>query len=284
MNISIRVIFIITALLGIFPVDAVYAKTVRLEISPKVIRQGDAFVVKVTGLRNKAQPTVTIEEKPINVSTCGEGCFIGIGAVGVDEKPGVYRVKVTAGKMSKKVSVTVKKASVRTITLSLPEEKVIVSPDDLAIVEEENAILDALFLTVSERLWEGVFCIPSNNEISTAFGTRRIMNNTWTSIHRGVDIRGSEGDEVRASNNGKVVLSRELFFGGKTIILDHGQGVHSVYMHLSCMNVQPGEMVSKGDVIGLIGSTGRATGPHLHFGVKISNISVNPLSVLKLNL
>jgi len=110
------------------------------------------------------------------------------------------------------------------------------------------------------------------------------MNKTWTSIHRGIDIKGLEGDEVKASNNGRVVLAQELFFGGNTIILDHGQGIHTVYMHLSQLHVDCGDAVSKGDVIGLLGSTGRSTGPHLHFGVKISNISVNPLSVLKLGL
>jgi murein DD-endopeptidase MepM/ murein hydrolase activator NlpD len=110
------------------------------------------------------------------------------------------------------------------------------------------------------------------------------MNKTWTSVHRGVDIKGAEGDKVRASNNGKVVLAQGLFFGGNTIVLDHGQGIHTVYMHLSQMNVRFGDSVSKGDVIGLVGSTGRSTGPHLHFGVKISNVSVSPPSILKLDL
>ncbi|MBS1113927.1 MAG: Peptidase, partial [Nitrospirae bacterium] len=76
----------------------------------------------------------------------------------------------------------------------------------------------------------------------------------------------------------------ELFFGGNTIILDHGQGIHTVYMHLSQLRVGCADSVSKGDVIGLLGSTGRSSGPHLHFGVKISDISVNPLSVLNLDL
>ncbi len=268
----------------VVPLGDVEAKSPRIEISPKTIRQGDAFIVKVTGIKRSALPTATIAKNAIQFSSCGEGCFIGIGAVGIDAKTGTHQVTVKAGKKTKKISLTVKKASVQTIAVSLPEEKVILSPADLETVQEENKRLKALFLTISERLWDGVFLIPSDNEISTPFGTRRIMNKTWTSIHRGVDIKGAEGDEVRASNNGKVVLAQGLFFGGNTIVLDHGQGIHTFYMHLSHMKVRFGDSVSKGDVIGLVGSTGRSTGPHLHFGVKIENISVNPLSFLKLDL
>jgi murein DD-endopeptidase MepM/ murein hydrolase activator NlpD len=284
MNFRIRALSIIAAFIIIFLAEDAFARSPRIVISPKTIRQGDAFIVKVTGIESPAVPSATVAKNAIQFSSCGKGCFIGIGAIGIDAKTGTYLVKIKAGKKRGKISLTVKKAFVQTIALSLPEEKVTLSPDDLEIVQEENNRLKALFLTISERLWEGVFRIPADNEISTPFGTRRIMNETWTSIHRGVDIKGSEGDEVRASNNGKVVLAQGLFLGGNTIILDHGQGIHTVYMHLSQMNVCSGDSVSKGDVIGLIGSTGRSTGPHLHFGVKISDVSVNPLSVLKLDL
>jgi murein DD-endopeptidase MepM/ murein hydrolase activator NlpD len=284
MNTRYRALSVIAALFVIFSGDDAFARSFRVEISPKVIRQGDAFLVRVTGRNSPAVPTATVTAKKIQFSKCGEGCFIGIGAVGIDVKTGDYPVRVAAGKTTKTIRLTVKKASVQTLALSLPEGKVTLSPADLEIVKEENIMLESRFLTVSERQWKGVFRIPTDNEISTAFGTKRIMNKTWTSIHRGVDIRGSEGDEVRASNNGTVVLARELFFGGNTIILDHGQGIYTLYMHLSQMNVRPGDPVAKGDIIGLLGSTGRATGPHLHFGVKVSNVSVNPLSLLKLDL
>ena len=110
------------------------------------------------------------------------------------------------------------------------------------------------------------------------------MNGKWVSIHRGVDMKGKTGEEIKASNRGKVVLNEDLFFGGRTIILDHGQGVFTIYMHLSEALVKPEDMVSKGAVIGLVGSSGRATGPHLHFGVKVMDLSVNPVSLIKLKL
>ena len=94
-------------------------------------------------------------------------------------------------------------------------------------------------------MWDGGFLSPLEHDVSTVFGTKRIMNGTWTSIHRGMDIRGKEGDDVMASNNGKVVLAEELFFGGNTIILDHGQGIYTIYMHLSKFNVNAGRYCLK---------------------------------------
>jgi len=281
---SFAVTTIIAVLLFILPPIHAEAKSLRIEISPKTIRQGDAFIIRVTGTKKSDMPSAAVAKNVIHFSMCGEGCFIGMGAISLDAKTGTYPVKVKAGKKRKNLTFTVRKAAFQKITMTLPEGKVILSPGDMEIVKEENKRLKSLFLSVSDRLWEGVFLIPVDNEISTFFGTKRIMNKTWTSIHRGVDIKGLEGEEVRASNNGRVVLAQELFFGGNTIILDHGQGIHTVYMHLSQLHVDCGDSVSKGAVLGLLGSTGRSTGPHLHFGVKISNISVNPLSVLKLGL
>jgi len=281
---SFAITTVITVLFFMLPPIHAEAKSPRIEISPKIIRQGDAFIIKLTGVKNSDIPTATVAKNSIHFSICGKGCFIGIGAISLEARTGSYPVTIKAGGKRKNLRVTVKKAAFPQITMTLPEGKVILSPGDLEIVKEENNRLKSLFLSVSERLWDGVFLIPVENTIATYFGTKRIMNKTWTSIHRGIDIKGLEGDAVRASNNGRVVLAQELFFGGNTIILDHGQGIHTVYMHLSQLHVDCGDSVSKGDVIGLIGSTGRSTGPHLHFGVKISDISVNPLSVLKLDL
>jgi len=281
---SFAITTVIAVLLFILPRIHAEAKSPRIEIAPKIIRQGDVFIIRVTGIKKSDMPSAAVAKNAIHFSMCGEGCFIGIGAISLEARTGSYPVKIKSGGKRKNLRITVKKAAFRQITMTLPEEKVILSPDMLEVVKEENKRLKSLFLVISDRLWEGGFLSPVENTISTYFGTKRIMNKTWTSIHRGIDIKGLEGDEVRASNNGRVVLAQELFFGGNTIILDHGQGIHTVYMHLSQLYVDCGDSVSKGDVIGLLGSTGRSTGPHLHFGVKISDISVNPLSVLKLDL
>jgi len=150
--------------------------------------------------------------------------------------------------------------------------------------KREDKRLKSICQIVSERLWEGKFILPLENDISTVFGTKRIINQKMISIHRGVDLKGQEGEEVKASNSGRAVLAEELFFGGNTIILDHGQGIYTIYMHLSKFNVKPEDIILKGDIIGFVGSSGRSTGPHLHFGVKVMDINTNPVSLAKLNL
>ncbi len=97
-------------------------------------------------------------------------------------------------------------------------------------------------------------------------------------------LKGARVKEIEASNRGRVVLAEELFFGGNTVVVDHGQGIFTVYMHLSEFNVSPGDLVEKNAVIGYVGSTGRSNGPHLHFGVKVAGINTNPVSLTRLKL
>jgi len=99
-----------------------------------------------------------------------------------------------------------------------------------------------------------------------------------------MDYRGQLGTPVRALNAGTVVLRDDLFFGGNTLIIDHGMGLYSIYMHLSEFQVADDEKVSKGQIIGLVGMSGRATGPHLHLGVKLEGININPEALFKLRL
>ena len=171
-----------------------------------------------------------------------------------------------------------------TINLTLPEEKVSPSTENILRIEKEADLLNSIWQIDSERLWEGSFVFPLRNPLSTPFGTKRIINQGTISLHRGLDMEGRAGEEIHASNKGRVVLTEELFFGGNTVIIDHGQGIFTVYMHLSGFNVNLGDLVSKNDVIGFVGSTGRSSGPHLHFGVKVAGINANPVSLVGLKL
>jgi murein DD-endopeptidase MepM/ murein hydrolase activator NlpD len=133
-------------------------------------------------------------------------------------------------------------------------------------------------------LGEGNFIIPSEGEARPNFGERRVFNNKPRSAHSGVDISSPFGAPVRASNSGKVALAKDLYYAGKTVILDHGLGVFSLYCHFSQIKVKTGDRVKKGDLIGNIGSTGRVTGPHLHWAMKVSGKRVDPFSFLSLSL
>jgi murein DD-endopeptidase MepM/ murein hydrolase activator NlpD len=121
-------------------------------------------------------------------------------------------------------------------------------------------------------------------EIVTKFGVRRVINKIPKTPHSGVDVAAEEGDDVHAPNNGVAVLIDEQFYSGKSLILDHGQGIYTMFFHLSKILVTPGQQVKKGDVIALVGSTGRSTGAHLHWGVRIQGARVNPLELIHLKL
>lgn len=274
-------VFFVTVLIFLLPVSA---ETFRAEISPGKISQGDPFVVKVTGLEASSPPSAVLLEKEILFSGCGDGCYIALGGVDLNTKPGIYKVTVTAGREKRDLMLSVEKTAFPEIRLTLPKEKVFLSPEDIERTEREKERLTAIFRTITGKLWDGNFITPLGNSVSTGFGVKRIMNGKNVSVHKGVDIRGREGEEIRASNAGRVVLVEELFFGGNTVILDHGQGIYTIYMHLSKARVDSEDIVSKGDVIGLVGSSGRATGPHLHFAAKLQDMTVNPLSLISLAL
>ncbi len=261
-----------------------YAYGFQAEVLPADIKTGDAFIIKVSGVKTSNLPVAVLDKRSFYFSSCGPGCFVAVGAVGMDTKPGTYVIKLSASEKKMDLKLMVKKADFPTIDLTLPDDKVTLSPKNLKRAQREAEKLKSIWPEVSDKLWDGKFIAPLDNKTSTAFGTRRIMNKKRTSVHKGVDIKGSRGEEVRAFNKGRVVLAEELFFGGNTVVLDHGQGIFSIYMHLWKSKVKLKDIVQKGNVVGLVGSSGRSTGPHLHFGVKILNLNANPVSFLDLEL
>ncbi|MEW6068042.1 MAG: M23 family metallopeptidase [Nitrospirota bacterium] len=260
------------------------AIAVEVEIFPNEISPGDAFVIKITDAKISHLPSAALGEKKFYFSKCRERCFIAIGAVDLKTEAGIYPVELNIGEEKKNIKLLVRDIKFPTQELTLPDDKVFLSPENLKRVESENKKLDEIFQEISERLWDSNFILPLKNDISTGFGIQRIINQKIISVHRGVDIQGEEGEEVTASNKGRVVFTGKLFFGGNTVILDHGQGIYTIYMHLSEFNVKPRDIISQGEVIGHVGSTGRSSGPHLHFGIKVLNTNVNPVSFTKLHL
>ena len=132
------------------------------------------------------------------------------------------------------------------------------------------------------RLWNAPFARPRRSAISSRFGAGRTFNGRVTSRHLGVDFRGATGAPVRAANRGVVALVDTFYLGGRIVYIDHGQGVVTSYMHLSRALVAVGDTVARGQRIGLVGATGRVTGPHLHWGARYGQLSANPLDLLAL--
>ncbi len=167
----------------------------------------------------------------------------------------------------------------------VPPRKVSPSDADLAAINKENKLLKkALKAKTSDTFWRGGFIYPVEGRISGEFGGQRIMNNVPKNPHRGMDIAAKEGTEVKAAADGVVVLAYpNLFYSGNLIVIDHGFGLQTIYAHLSQINVKLNDKIKQGDVIGLVGKTGRATGPHLHFGASLRDVRFNPQSLLDMN-
>jgi len=156
-----------------------------------------------------------------------------------------------------------------------PEAEGLLDPE---LVQTEWARVKALYLQVTfSKLWQGRFLVPVEGEVSSLFGTRRSYEGgPVASYHMGVDYAAPEGTPVVAANSGHIALAEELTVRGKTVIIDHGLGIHSAYFHLSGIAVVPEQEVEGGTLIGYVGSTGLATGPHLHWEVRIGEIGVDP--------
>jgi murein DD-endopeptidase MepM/ murein hydrolase activator NlpD len=155
-------------------------------------------------------------------------------------------------------------------------------PQDLARIRIEADRLAAIFgtVTIADRL--EAFVPPVPGVAGSNFGTRSIFNGEERAPHAGVDFRGAVGTPVAAPAGGRVVLAEDLFFTGQTVVIDHGLGLYSLLAHLSRIDVMPGDAVSRGQRIGLLGATGRVTGPHLHWTVRLGEARVDPLRLLAL--
>ena len=282
-----RKLLLLACVLFLSPAVLIFAEPAdafQVRVEPHTVESGDPFLIRIIGLDKELYPEASFAGRTLSFVRCGEDCSAAIGAADVTLKPGRYKITVSSGKKKKRVYITVRHYAAPVIHIALPPDKATLSPGDEERVVREEYLLKTLWKEQTDKMWKGSFELPLQNGISAQFGVKRIINKEKISFHRGIDIRGGKGEEVRASNNGTIVLSEDLFFGGNTLIVSHGMGIFTVYMHLDRFCRNAGEKVLKGDIIGFVGSTGRSTGPHLHFGVKVQDASVNPVAFTKLKL
>lgn len=213
--------------------------------------------------------------------------FVGLVGIDLQDEPGTHEltVETTAGeqRQSKKYHVQVMKEKFHVEHLKLPKDKV--DLDDKAVARwkaEQSQVKEALATDSQDRFWQPGFLEPVSGRRSGIFGSVRIMNGQPRNPHNGEDISAPLGTDVVATNDGVVRLTVDHFFSGKGVFLDHGLGLYSMYFHLSEVLVKDGEHVKAGQIVGKVGATGRATGPHLHWGVKLNGARVNPYALLDL--
>lgn len=170
-----------------------------------------------------------------------------------------------------------------------PTEKLTVAGDKVnppkkvvkRIMREQKEVSALYKKIVNERYWSGPFSLPIESEVTSRFGNKRLFNGKMASFHQGLDLRARTPLPIRAPEGAKVVLAKDLWFTGNTVILDHGYGLFTIYAHLSKLEVKVGDRVTKGQEMGLSGMTGRASGPHLHWGAVLMREKFNPADLTR---
>lgn len=251
------------------------------------ILQGGLTEIRISG-GTLAAVEGRVGQTPVYFQQSGAS-FTGLIGADIEAKPGLSKLLLLATTRrgtvyERKVAVHVKAKAFRTESFNVPPSFDQVSPETAEEISREQADFARAFAFSSpERLWETPFVRPVPQEASaSSFGMRRIINGSPRAPHSGTDLSAPFGTEVVASNYGRVVLIGNYFFAGGSVVLDHGGGLFTMYFHLSEFRVEEGSLVKRGDIIGLSGASGRVTGPHLHWGARLSGARINPLELLKI--
>jgi murein DD-endopeptidase MepM/ murein hydrolase activator NlpD len=241
------------------------------------VRQGEAL--KVHGSADSAKARMNGVTVPLFSQP--DGSTFGLMPVGVEEEPGDYTLEFlsTSGAVLHTSPVSVHDAH-------YPKQNIVISEalSELRASTEEADTVHAFWGTATpERFWQEPLRAPVPGCMNSIFGSQRLHNGKPTGdYHGGVDQRGAPGTPIHAVAAGTVRIVRQFKLRGGTVAIDHGQGLQSIYMHQSRFAVREGQRVEAGEVIGYVGSTGRATGPHLHWSLYANGHSVNPTQWVKL--
>jgi murein DD-endopeptidase MepM/ murein hydrolase activator NlpD len=279
------------------PVPSTWAKydcdeIVELRVSTTAASQGSLLLLEVRSSTPLTEVAGTWTEKgiPFWQTNAPKGTYRWRALLGVDLElaAGEYKLSVAGKNGSEAVScgasIGVKAGKFATEKLTVAPNFVEPNPEQLAKAEEDRKKLREIFATVTpEKYWTGPFRMPLDGvKTGGNFGKRRVLNGHTSSPHTGVDFSSPTGTPAHAAQRGRVVLAEPLYFSGNTVVVDHGWGVYTLYGHFSEIDVKAGEIVNTGAVLGKVGATGRATGPHLHWGLTLDRARVNALQIVAL--
>jgi murein DD-endopeptidase MepM/ murein hydrolase activator NlpD len=222
--------------------------------------------------------------EPLHLQRSGEGSYRGLAGVPV-EVGDSFRISIIRSRRDRidtiGLVVPVRSAAYPSEVLTVPPA--FVKPDSISALRIQAEIAQSREVSrrshLRRQLWRGSFILPRSSRITSRFGTARVFNGEVQSRHLGTDFSGAIGAPVRAAGRGLVALVADFYLAGRAIYLDHGAGVVTAYFHLSKAEVRQGQMVRAGQRIGLVGRSGRVTGPHLHWVARYGTISVDPLSL-----
>lgn len=284
-----KISFLLVLAAIFFLVLPAYSATFEVKGLEKGVRPGDVTLITVVCSSELDWVTGTLEGKKLLFKKEGDNIFTSLLGLPMNKKPGEYKLYLRASgrevELAKTVTVNVKKREFRVERLKLPKNMVEPGAELLERIRRESQALRNVKNFISkDRYWEGEFIRPVKGRIAGNFGVRRILNGINKNPHSGNDVRAVAGSRIKSPNDGRVIYVDNMYYGGKTVVIDHGHGLSTLYMHLSRIFVNHGQEVKKGQTIGLVGSTGRSTGPHLHWGAYLYGEKVDPASLLGLNV
>jgi len=272
-------IFIFTVCFLIYPVISICSNIIR----PDSVVKGGVFKISVETKSNQIKGLFMDKKIVFYPDEKNSEYYSAIAGIDLDVKPGSYPFQVIINNKKQDVFITVVEKNYGEESFTIPASME-PGPKMMKRISDEQQIFKRLWkLPPGPKIFKGTFILPVKGDIISAFGKRRLINGIPRNPHNGVDLRAKEGTPVKASNRAKTVIADNFYFGGNTVVLDHGLGIYSIYMHLSRIMVKKGDMVEKGNIIGLAGATGRATGPHLHWGVRLTGARINPVDLVDLD-
>ena len=291
-NVRPWLVALVLVLASVFPVSLFFKEGLQYSVGADGQvsgKQGEVLLVTIPIRDRPDRVEGQFLKRRLTFFPVTEQTYAGLLGLDMQDRPGRYELTIEIvypqRTERRSLSVLVMKEEYPEQRLTLPSKMVDLDKKTLARVETESkAVHEAFAGFVPHPLWKGRFMEPVQGKISGRFGSRRVINGQPRKPHSGEDIAAPEGTPVLAMNDGMVRLTADHFFSGKGVIVDHGLGLFSMYFHLSSVDVKHGQVVKKGQVIGKVGATGRATGPHLHWGVRLNGSRVDPYSLLELSV
>jgi murein DD-endopeptidase MepM/ murein hydrolase activator NlpD len=279
---------VVAATICAIPSGTLYSDdAITIAAAARAIQPGELVILSIATPAAVERLRVRAFDRDAAAFRVGPRSWRALIGIDLDAAAGVHVVTVEGQSAAQRTRTTydlrVRPHAFPTRRLSVDDAFVNPPAATEARIQQEAAALQRIWKTSSaERLWSGPFVRPVPGEANSRFGTRSVFNGQPRNPHSGADFMSPSGTPIHAPNGGRVMLARELYFSGNTVVIDHGLGVFSLLAHLSAIDIHEGETVAADQVVGRVGATGRVTGPHLHWAVRVGGARVDPLSVLAL--
>jgi len=272
-------------LLFIFLSSLLFAK-INIITHQKFAVNGQAFYIKVVDEDNQSFKTLKVKFNNRTYKSLQNSSQIVL-PISYYTKKGRYLLSIYGSymdgkKFKKKFYLKVKYGNYKKEILRVSKKKTSFGSKSLKRIRKESKEAKKIYAKFSSKKYNKKFIYPLNSKITSQYGNRRLFNGKLKSYHSGTDFRAKVGTPIKASNDGVIKIAKHRFFAGGSVVIDHGEGIFTVYYHLSGIKVKVGQAVKRGKIVGISGKSGRVTGPHLHFGVVLQTSSIEALEFIKL--